>query len=59
MHVETIVGIELLRAAQGIDFRCRDLEMDAGCLGQGTAAAYSLIREHVAFVDEDVVILFW
>ncbi|MEW5989656.1 MAG: histidine ammonia-lyase [Chloroflexota bacterium] len=53
-HVETIVAIELLTAAQGIDFRRR--EMPAGRLGWGTAAAYNLIRQRVPFLDHDVVL---
>jgi len=53
-HVETIVGIELLLAAQGIDFRCREVGLDAGCLGEGTAVAYGLLRECIPFLDADV-----
>ncbi len=52
-HVETIVGIELLLAAQGVDFRCRATGLDAGCLGAGTAVAYRLIRERIPFLDAD------
>ena len=58
-HVETIVAIELLAAAQGIDFRRRDLAIDrpAGArLGNGTAVAYDLIRQHVPFLSQDVVL---
>jgi histidine ammonia-lyase len=51
-HVETIVAIELLAAAQGIDFRRREMGVDR--LGDGTARAYNLIREHVPFLSEDV-----
>ncbi len=51
-HVETIVAIELLAAAQGIDFRRREMGVDR--LGEGTAVAYHLIREHVPFLAEDV-----
>lgn len=51
-NVETIVAIELLLAAQGIDFR-RESAGPGARLGQGTAAAYALIRRHVSFVDED------
>jgi histidine ammonia-lyase len=54
-HVETIVAIELLCAAQGIDFRRRALD-DAVALGQGTGVAYQLIRERAPFVEEDVVL---
>ena len=55
-HVETIVGIELLLAAQGIDFRCREMGADTSCLGEGTAVAYRLIREQIPFLDCDVVL---
>jgi len=55
-HVETIVGIELLLAAQGVDFRCRALGVDAGCLGEGTGVAYRLVRERVPFLDADVAL---
>jgi len=43
-HVETIVAIELLAAAQGIDFRLREMGVER--LGEGTSVAYNLIREH-------------
>ncbi len=55
-HVETIVGIELLLAAQGVDFRCRALGVGPDALGEGTAVAYRLIRERVPFLDADVVL---
>lgn len=55
-HVETIVAIELLLAAQGIDFRCRRMGLDGDCLGEGTAVAYRLIRERVPFLDGDVAL---
>jgi histidine ammonia-lyase len=51
-NVETIVAIELLLAAQGIDFRREALGAGAR-LGQGTGPAYDLIRQHVPFLDED------
>lgn len=50
-HVETIVAIELMAAAQGIDFRRR--EKDVNQLGAGTGAAYDLIRRHVPYLAED------
>ncbi|VAW41013.1 Histidine ammonia-lyase [hydrothermal vent metagenome] len=49
-HTETIVGIELLAAAQGIGFR---LQESGGKLGKGTTAAYDLIRKHVPFLTAD------
>jgi histidine ammonia-lyase len=50
-HVETIVAIELLAAAQGIDLR-RDGEV----MGRGTAVAHALIRQQVPFIDHDVML---
>jgi histidine ammonia-lyase len=58
-HVETIVAIELLAAAQGIDFRRRALgdgQPGAAVQGCGTAVAYELIRREVPFLDDDVVL---
>jgi histidine ammonia-lyase len=55
-HVETIVAIELLCAAQGIDFRRRLNGCVGAVQGQGTSVAYDLIREQVPFVEEDVVL---
>jgi histidine ammonia-lyase len=54
-HSETIVAVELLVAAQGIDFRRRILGTEAQ-LGRGTAVAYNLIRRHVPFLDHDAVL---
>jgi histidine ammonia-lyase len=54
-HVETIVAIELLTAAQGVDFRRRLSEKNLA-LGRGTAAAYELIRRNVPFNEEDSVL---
>ena len=51
-NVEQILAIELLTAAQGIDFRKRTLGPDAP-LGRGTGAAYRLIRQEVPFVEYD------
>ncbi len=55
-HVETIVAIELLLAAQGVDFRARQLGHTTAELGEGTAVAYRLIRETVPFIDDDVAL---
>ncbi len=52
-NVERILGIELLAAAQGIDFR-RKAQPDAR-LGQGTQIAYDMIRARVPFVERDTV----
>ena len=53
-HVETIVAIELLAAAQGVDFRRREAGVQR--LGEGTAAAYGLIRERVPFLSGDAAL---
>ncbi len=55
-HVETIVAIELLAAAQGIDFRRRITEKPSAKLGIGTAVAYELIRQEVPFLETDEVL---
>lgn len=51
-NVERIVAIELLAAAQGIDFRRAQLGASAR-LGKGTAAAYAAIRARVPFLEHD------
>lgn len=52
-HVETIVAIELLLAAQGVDFRRKQLGK-AAKLGRGTEVAYRLVRQKVPFVEGDL-----
>jgi histidine ammonia-lyase len=52
-NVERIIAIELLAAAQAVDFRRRNLP-DAR-LGRGTRAAYDLVRTRVPFIERDVV----
>jgi histidine ammonia-lyase len=52
-NVERILAIELLAAAQGIDFR-REL-MPGARLGRGTQIAYDLIRTRVPFLERDAV----
>jgi histidine ammonia-lyase len=54
-NVERILGIELLAAAQGIDFR-REVLGAGTPLGRGTQPAYDLIRQRVPFVQEDTVL---
>jgi histidine ammonia-lyase len=54
-NVERILGIELMAAAQGIDFRKAVLGDDKH-QGQGTAPAYTLIRQHVPFIEEDTIL---
>ena len=50
-HVETIVALELLCAAQGIDFRRR--AQPSLRLGRGTRAAYEALRARVPFIAAD------
>jgi histidine ammonia-lyase len=48
-NVRTIIAIELIAAAQGIDLRPDGPQR----LGKGTAAAYHLVREHVPYLEHD------
>ncbi len=52
-NLEAILAIELMAAAQAIDFRkqnSQDLK-----LGKGTAIAYALIRGQVPFIEKDTL----
>lgn len=53
-NLESILAMELLAAAQGIDFRRRVLGPTAS-LGRGTAPVYALLRQHIPFVAADTV----
>ncbi len=53
-NVERILAIELMSAAQGIDFRKQIIGAEKN-LGQGTRGAYALIREHIPFIEADTV----
>jgi len=53
-NIELILAIELMAAAQGVDFRKSKLEPSAR-LGRGTQPAYDLIREHVPFLEKDAI----
>ena len=54
-NVEHILAIELMAAAQGIDFRRRVLG-EKTRLGRGTGPMYERIREKVPFIEEDTVL---
>jgi histidine ammonia-lyase len=54
-NVERVLAIELMSAAQGIDFRRKIIGADKP-LGRGTAPVYRLIRQHVPFIEEDTVL---
>lgn len=51
-NVETIVAIELMAAAQAIDFRRKSLGAKTR-MGRGTAVAYEVIRQEVPFIAGD------
>ena len=53
-NVERILAIELMSAAQGIDFRKQAIGADKR-LGQGTRGAYALIREQIPFIESDTI----
>ena len=53
-NVEHILSIELMAAAQGIDFR-REFQGQFARLGAGTAPVYDLIRTKAPFIDVDTV----
>lgn len=51
-NLTQMLGIELMAAAQAIDFRRRQIGPDAR-LGRGTATAYELVRRAIPFLPED------
>ena len=51
-NLETILGLEIFCAAQGIDFRKARMGGDKQ-LGSGTRGIYQTIRERVPFIEED------
>jgi histidine ammonia-lyase len=51
-NVERILAIELMSAAQGIDFRRQEIGADKN-LGQGTRGAYALLRQNIPFIESD------
>ena len=53
-NVEYILAIELMAAAQGVDFRKDVLGLSAR-LGRGTQPAYDLVRKHVPFLEKDAI----
>lgn len=54
-HLEQVVGIELLCAAQALDLRQR-AEPGAHRMGRGTAAAHRAIRQRIPFLERDQVL---
>ena len=53
-NVERILALELMAAAQGIDFRKQAIGAHAH-LGQGIGAAYRWVRKLIPFLDADTV----
>ena len=51
-NVERILSIELFSAAQGVDFRKQAIGAE-NAMGQGTGAAFELIRQSVPFIQQD------
>ncbi|GAB4486496.1 MAG: histidine ammonia-lyase [Anaerolineales bacterium] len=51
-NVERILAIELMSAAQGIDFRRQEMGASKA-LGRGTRGVYALLREHIPFIETD------
>jgi histidine ammonia-lyase len=52
-HVESIVALELLCSAQGVDFRRQ--QQPSLQLGRGTRAAYKALRKRVPFIARDEI----
>ena len=53
-NVERILSIELMSAAQGVDFR-KQVIGEEKRLGEGTRSVYALIRTHIPFIEADTV----
>ncbi len=53
-NTESILAMELLAAAQGIDFR-REMLGGNPRLGRGSTVAYELIRQRVPFLEHDAI----
>lgn len=53
-NLERILALELMAAAQGVDFRREKLGPSAQ-LGRGTHLAYELVRQHVPFLENDAI----
>ena len=51
-NLEQILALELFCAAQGIDFRKKQIGAEKS-LGKGTNKAYNLIRRQVPFIEKD------
>jgi len=54
-NLEQILGIELMAAAQAIDFRKKALGAEVS-LGRGTEPVYELLRAHIPFLPQDAIL---
>jgi histidine ammonia-lyase len=54
-NVERILALELMSAAQGIDFRKSAVGYTAR-LGKGTQVAYDRLRERIPFIEQDTIL---
>lgn len=52
-NLEGVLALELLCAAQGIDFRREEMGPETR-LGSGTAPLYDALRRTIPFVEQDV-----
>ena len=50
---QTVVAIELIAAAQGIDLRLKNMGQPARILGQGTRRAWERIRVEIPYLERD------
>jgi histidine ammonia-lyase len=62
-NVETILALELLAGAQGVDCRRRDSKHEANRrinensrLGNGTRNVYELVRREIGFIENDALL---
>jgi histidine ammonia-lyase len=55
-NVQTVLAIELLCACQGLDFARKLNGPQALRAGNGTEAAYGILRQEIAFMDRDRIL---
>jgi histidine ammonia-lyase len=55
-NAQTVIAIELLCAAQGLDFAKMATASASMKAGKGTEAAFAFIRRHLKFLEEDRVL---
>jgi histidine ammonia-lyase len=55
-NAQTVLAIELLCAAQGLDFVCRSKDGQRMKAGKGVEAAYHVMRGSIGFLDRDRIL---